>query len=74
MGRAVTAGVLTFTVVSSISFVTCANEHNRKYELLKKAFELQGIKDGRKTIGGSESGSSSSSRDSDSVFPPPSSQ
>jgi hypothetical protein len=35
------AGVLTFIVVSSASFLICANEINTKYEMIKQAFAQQ---------------------------------
>lgn len=43
--HAVSSGILTFIIVSTVSFVTCANEVNRKYDQLQKAFRIQGIKE-----------------------------
>ncbi len=39
--HAFNAGFLTFIVVSGVSFVICANEVNRKYEMIRQAFQLQ---------------------------------
>eukprot|EP00601_Ochromonadales_sp_CCMP2298_P030812 CAMPEP_0173348214 /NCGR_PEP_ID=MMETSP1144-20121109/13605_1 /TAXON_ID=483371 /ORGANISM="non described non described, Strain CCMP2298" /LENGTH=107 /DNA_ID=CAMNT_0014295827 /DNA_START=207 /DNA_END=526 /DNA_ORIENTATION=+ len=39
--HAVNAGLLTFMVVSSISFTWCVHKHNQKYEQIRLAFSRQ---------------------------------
>lgn len=45
VNRAVRAGLFTFIFTSSVSFYLCANEINRKYEMLQKAFQKRNIKE-----------------------------
>mmetsp|Transcript_17468 Transcript_17468/g.29476 ORF Transcript_17468/g.29476 Transcript_17468/m.29476 type:complete len:114 (-) Transcript_17468:566-907(-) len=40
--HALNAGVLTFLTVSSISFLYCAHNVNKKFEMIRQAFALQG--------------------------------
>lgn len=61
--HAVSSGIVTFIVVSTFSFVTCANEVNRKYDTLQKAFRIQGIKE--------DPDKSPHARELDSDWPPP---
>ena len=44
LGHAINAGVLAFMVVSSASFAMCATDLNRKYELIRQAMSIKGIK------------------------------
>jgi hypothetical protein len=39
------AGLLTFMVVSSASFLMCANEVNQKYDMVRQAFKHHKIKE-----------------------------
>ena len=39
------AAFLTFLFTSTTSFVICSTEVNRKYDALRKAFQVQGIKE-----------------------------
>jgi hypothetical protein len=41
LGHAANASLLTFAVVSSISFMVCADEVNRKYEMIRQAMQTQ---------------------------------
>jgi hypothetical protein len=41
LGHAANASLLTFAVVSSISFMVCADEVNRKYEMIRQAMQAQ---------------------------------
>mmetsp|Transcript_17661 Transcript_17661/g.24240 ORF Transcript_17661/g.24240 Transcript_17661/m.24240 type:complete len:120 (-) Transcript_17661:1049-1408(-) len=44
------AAILTFTFVSSLSFLKCAHDVNTKYELLRKAFAVQNIKEIKRDV------------------------
>ncbi len=46
--HAMNAGVLTFLAVSGMSFLICANDVNKKYDMLRQAFHHQNIKEDRK--------------------------
>ncbi len=39
-----TAGLLTFVLVSGVSFLKCAHDVNERYEMMQKAFAAQRIK------------------------------
>jgi hypothetical protein len=45
--HAASAGVLTFTVISSANFLICSNEFNQKYEMIRKGFEKKNIQEDR---------------------------
>eukprot|EP01038_Epipyxis_sp_PR26KG_P010181 gene10181-13698_t len=46
--HAFSAGLLTFVCISCVNFAVCANDLNKRYEMLRKAFEMQNIKEDNK--------------------------
>lgn len=45
-----TAGILTFALVSGVSFVKCAHDVNERYEMMRKVYSAQNIKNNSKRI------------------------
>eukprot|EP01036_Dinobryon_divergens_P029548 gene29550-38665_t len=45
-----TAGLLTFALVSGFNFLKCAHDVNSRYELMQKAYSAQRIKNNSKRI------------------------
>jgi hypothetical protein len=43
--HAFNAGLLTFAVISSTTFLACAHELNQKYDMIKKAFSQRKFKE-----------------------------